>query len=171
MKFIKNGLLLASVVLSASVTANTQSCGEIVANSFVGISDYSIALDKHNGKRLKFPPRANFASSAIDSSGFVSLKLEPGIHEFRGYAICPSGNCDKSNLIGGSDADEVKFSLKVEEGKSYKIAAKPAAKRSLIPGKRFDVFLFSERDVTCAGEAKEALVEINEKTTQRLISI
>jgi hypothetical protein len=95
--------------------------------------------------------------SPIESSGFTTLKLAPGTHEFRGFAICASGYCKRSRILGGGEADEVNFAIEIEAGKSYKIAAKPAQQRSLIPGKRFDVFVTTEQDTKCEGKANDAI--------------
>jgi len=169
MKLINIVGLLASIGFSS--TSYSQTCGKIIANSFVTQGDFAVALEKHNGNRLNIPNTDRLPVSPIESSGFATLKLSAGIHEFRGYAICASEYCEKSRLIGGGDADEVNFAIKVEAGKSYKIAARPAQKSSLIPGKRFDVFVIKVQETQCEGKSIEALSaeEINSETL--LISI
>ncbi|MEP1446794.1 MAG: hypothetical protein ABJK37_11845 [Paraglaciecola sp.] len=145
------------ILLGFSHLSYSQSCGKLIANSMVTQGDFAVTLEKHNGDRLTFPKQAGIAKTPFESSGFATFSLSPGVHEFTGYAICTSGICNKSRLLGGGDADGVKFAIDIEAGKSYKIAAKPALKASLIPGKRFDIFVMTEREIQCEGEAKAAL--------------
>jgi hypothetical protein len=155
-------------LIGFSVTSHSQSCGKIIANSFVTQGDFAIMLEKHNGSRINIPKLARLPLSPIESSGFTVLKLTPGIHEFKGYAICTNEFCEKSRLIGGGDADGVNFAIKVDAGKSYKIAARPANQRSLIPGKRFDVFVITEQETECEGIAKQA-ISADERNPQILL--
>lgn len=148
-------------LLGFSHLCYSQSCGKLIANSMVTQGDFAVTLEKHNGDRLIFPKQAGIARTPFESSGFATFSLSPGVHEFTGYAICTSGICNKSRLLGGGDADGVKFAIDIEAGKSYKIAAKPALKASLIPGKRFDIFVITEQDIQCEGNAREALTTDN----------
>jgi hypothetical protein len=155
MKLIKLACLLTSI--GFSTTSYSQSCGKVIANAFVTQGNFAVTLEKHNGKRLNIPQHTRLPVSPIESSGFATLKLTPGIHEFRGFAICTSGYCEKSRILGGGDADEINFAINIEAGKSYKIAARPAQQRSLIPGKRFDVFVITKEDIECEGKANDAI--------------
>ena len=155
MKLIKLTCLVVSIGFSA--TSYSQNCGKLIANEFVTQGDFAVSLEKHNGNRLNIPKLARLPMSPIESSGFAILQLTPGIHEFKGFAICTSNYCEKSSRIGGGDADGVSFAIKVEAGKSYKIAARPAQARSMIPGKRFDVFVIAEKVTECEGKAIEAI--------------
>lgn len=155
MKLINFVLLL--VLLGFTNRSYSETCGKVIANSFVTQGDFAISLEKHNGTSLNMPKLSGLPMGPLESSGFAILQLSPGLHEFKGYAICTSGFCEKSRLIGGGDADGVDFAINIEAGKSYKIAAKPAHKKSLIPGKRFDVFIIKMNEIKCEGKALEAI--------------
>ncbi|WP_339720207.1 hypothetical protein [uncultured Paraglaciecola sp.] len=169
MKFVKLTYLLAS--LGYSAMSYSGSCGKLIANPFVTQGDFAVSLEKHNGKRLNIPKMEGLPSGPVESSGFALLQLTPGLHEFKGFAICTSGYCERSSRIGGGDADGVKFAIKVEAGKSYKIAARPAEKRSMLPGKRFDVFVMTEQKTECEGAVLEAISNEDSISQAVLISI
>jgi hypothetical protein len=169
MKFIKLACLLTSMGFSA--VSYSQSCGKVIANNFVTQGDFAVTLEKHNGKRLNIPKLTRLPISPIESSGFAILKLTPGIHEFRGFAICASGYCKRSRILGGGGADEVNFAIEIAAGKSYKIAARPAQHRSLIPGKRFDVFVITEQEIECEGKAIKAITADEINPERSLVSI
>ena len=163
-RFILSILSIATLFLNFD--SNAGACGKIISNKFVPQGDYAITLSKHNEKRLNNPQKNGFSTSEIGGSGFASLNLYPGLHSFRGYAVCMQSYCAKSLNIGGSDADEVNFSIQIEDGKSYKLAAKPVEPRSLLPGKRFEVYVVTDDDTPCDVQSKQALPATQESKMQ-----
>jgi hypothetical protein len=142
---------LSMSALFLSLNANAETCGKLVSNQFVAQGDYSVVIEKHNDKQLNIPKANGLPLGSIEASGFVSLNLTPGLHSFRGYAVCAQSYCKRPSIYGGSEADQVNFVLNVEEGASYKVAAKPASPVNLLPGKRFEVFLVREESKVCEG--------------------
>lgn len=163
--------LLSLLAILLSLNANAETCGKLISNRFVPMGDYAVKLEKHNDKRLNIPSKGWLATSDLEASGFISLYLEPGLHSFSGYAVCAQSYCKQSRIYGGSEADEINFFVNVEEGMTYKIAAKPISPRNLLPGKRFEVFLMKEEPSDCQSEeAKDALPAQSDINKEQLVA-
>ncbi|MGJ8682228.1 M56 family metallopeptidase [Paraglaciecola sp.] len=127
------------------------SCGRLTSTTLIPRGGYAVPIGKHNGKRLHFLKQGGIGVSLIESSGFISLNLSPGLHTFTGFAVCTSSSCEFSRMLGGTEADEVKFNINVEAGRKYKVFALPAKPRSLKPGKRFTAIVKSSPLEECKG--------------------
>lgn len=155
-----NHMLFALSTLFLTFSANAQTCGKLISDQFVPQGNYSVVLAKHNDKRLNIPKADRLPLGDLEASGFVALNLKPGLHSFSGYAVCAQNFCEQSSIFGGSEADEINFSIEIEEGTRYTIAAKPVTPRNLIPGKRFEIVVLTEAQSSCQGaEARDALEE------------
>ncbi|MCF2948326.1 M56 family metallopeptidase [Paraglaciecola aquimarina] len=166
---------VSATLANLNPTPETDNCGRFISNSYVPSGDYAITIQEHNGKRIRFANIGGFPSLG----GFISLNLKPGLHSFRGFAVCTQSYCKKSNFIGGGQADEVNFTVNVQANKSYRIAAKPKVPRSLKRNKRFEAFVVSAKEQQCDDiiarppleTPKPQLSKLSDKLFAKLLSV